>query len=117
MVNFNFPEKDLGLVSPPHFMYDFSRKIFLMLYSVKWPTFIVWLPLLLEILDNITCCPVYDVINFEINHIFLIKSLFQITKKSGQKYEYLKNEKSYQYEIFLSFLRGFIKVNKNIFLE
>ena len=34
MVNFNFPEKDLGLVSPPHFMYDFSRKIFLMLYSI-----------------------------------------------------------------------------------
>ena len=25
MLNFNFPEKDLGLVSPPHFVYDFLR--------------------------------------------------------------------------------------------
>ena len=29
MLNFSFPEKGLGLVSPPHFVYDFSRKIFL----------------------------------------------------------------------------------------
>ena len=100
VLNFDFLQKGLGLTSPPYFVYDFSGKIFLMLCSVRWPNFIVWLPLLLEILDNITCCPVYDVINFEINHIFLIKLLFQITKKSGQKYEYLKNEKSYQYEIF-----------------
>ena len=28
MLNFNFPEKGLGLVSPPHFVDDFSRKIF-----------------------------------------------------------------------------------------
>ena len=34
MLNFNFPEKGLGLVSPPHFMYDFSR-MFLMLYSIN----------------------------------------------------------------------------------
>ena len=25
----------LGLVSPPHFVYDFSRKVFLMLYSLR----------------------------------------------------------------------------------
>ena len=31
MLNSNFPEKDLRLVSPLHFAYDFSRKIFLML--------------------------------------------------------------------------------------
>ena len=28
MLNFNFPEKGLGLVSPPHFVNDFSRKSF-----------------------------------------------------------------------------------------
>ena len=28
MPNFNFPEKGLGLVSPPHFVYDFSKKCF-----------------------------------------------------------------------------------------
>ena len=31
MLNFHFSEKGLGLVSPPHFMYDFSRKTFVML--------------------------------------------------------------------------------------
>ena len=39
--------------SPPHFVYAFSRKKFLMLYSINWPKIIVWLPLLLEI---ITIC-------------------------------------------------------------
>ena len=32
MLNFNFSEKGLGLVSPSNFVYDFSRKIFLMLH-------------------------------------------------------------------------------------
>ena len=35
MLNFDFLEKDLGLVSLPHFAYDFSRKMFLMLYSIN----------------------------------------------------------------------------------
>ena len=49
---FNFSHRTLGLISPPHFVNDFSRKIFLMLHSINWPNFMVWLPLLLEILDN-----------------------------------------------------------------
>ena len=49
MLNFNFLEKGLGIVSPPHFVYDFSRKMFLMLDSIKWPNSIVWLPLLFKI--------------------------------------------------------------------
>ena len=44
----------------------------------------------------IICCPVYDVINFVINHSFLIKPFFNITKKSVQKCKYLKNEKSFE---------------------
>ena len=52
MLSFNFSEKGLGLVSPPHFAYDISRKMFLMLHFIDWPNFIVWLFLLLEILDN-----------------------------------------------------------------
>ena len=35
MLNFNFPEKGLGSVSPTLFAYDFSRKISLMLYSIN----------------------------------------------------------------------------------
>ena len=33
MFNFDFLEKDLGMVSPPYFVCDFSRKIFFKLYS------------------------------------------------------------------------------------
>ena len=65
MLNFDFLEKDLGIVSSPHFVYDFSRKMLLMLYSINWPNLIVWLPLLLEILGNmyivIVCFPGFDV--------------------------------------------------------
>ena len=52
MLNFNFLEKDLGIVSLPHFVYDFSRKVFLMLYSINGPNFIARLRSLLEILVN-----------------------------------------------------------------
>ena len=33
--NFYFLEKSLGIVSPPHFVYEFSTKMFLMLYSIN----------------------------------------------------------------------------------
>ena len=48
MLNLDYLDKGLGIVSPAHSVYHFSTKIFLMLYY-----FIVWLPLLLETLDNI----------------------------------------------------------------
>ena len=52
MLNFDFLEKGLGIVPPLYFMYNFSGKMFFMLYSINWPNFIVWLTLLLEILVN-----------------------------------------------------------------
>ena len=52
MLNFNFLEKGLVLVSVSHFLYNYSRNIFIMLHSNKWSNLILWLPLLLEILDN-----------------------------------------------------------------
>ena len=60
-LNFNFLEMGLGIVSPRQFVYDFSRKIFLMLYSIDTTNFIVCLPLLPEVLGNmrIVCFPVY----------------------------------------------------------
>ena len=33
--NIDFLEKGLGIVSPLHFACDFSRKMFLMLYSIN----------------------------------------------------------------------------------
>ena len=35
MLLFNFIEKGLGIVFPPHFEYDFSRKMFLMFYFIN----------------------------------------------------------------------------------
>ena len=95
-----FYKKGLCMVSPPYFVRDFLRKMFLMLYSISWPNFTAWLPLLLEILDNrcisIVFYPGWDVINFEINLYYLIKPFFYMTKKSRQKFQYLENEKNLQ---------------------
>ena len=40
VLNFNFLDEGLGIVSPAHFVYDFSTKMFLMLYSTNWANFI-----------------------------------------------------------------------------
>ena len=42
----------LELISLPHCLHNFWRKIFLLLYSINWPNFIAWLPLIREILSN-----------------------------------------------------------------
>ena len=42
--------RGLGIDSPPCFVFDFLRKMFLMLYSISWQNLIVWFRLLLEIL-------------------------------------------------------------------
>ena len=52
MLNFDFLDKGLGILSPVHFVYDFLTKVFLMLYFINLPNFIARLPLLLEILSN-----------------------------------------------------------------
>ena len=95
----------------------FAKKLFLTLYFINWRNFIAWLPLPLEILDNmcivIISCQVCDVINLENSLSLLIKPFFYITKsqnqKSKQKCKYLKNEKSFYHEINSSFiiLKGF----------
>ena len=42
----------MELIYLPHIVHDFWRKIFLLLYSINRPNFIVWLPLLRDVLDN-----------------------------------------------------------------
>ena len=73
--NAKFVTKSMVFLS--NFVYDFWRKMFLMLYSINWRNVIVWLLVLLEILGNmfiaILCFPVCVAINFEINLILLIK--------------------------------------------
>ena len=99
MLNFDILDKGLGAVSPAHFVYDFSTKMFLILYSINWQNFIVWLPLLLEIMGN-TCIEVVyspgcDVMDFKINLNFLIEPFFYITEKLWQKLKYLEKEKNF----------------------
>ena len=55
------------------------------------------------------CYPGCNVINFEINLIFLIKLFFYMNKKSRQKRKYLENEKSFYDEIkaFFIIFKGF----------
>ena len=76
-----------------------SRKMFLIFFPIKWWNYITWLSLLLEILVNtcitIACVLGFDVINFGINLILLIKPFFYITNKSRQKVKYFGNEKSF----------------------
>ena len=84
-----FLEMGVGVVSPPHFVYVFSRKIFLMLFPINWSSFIALLPLLFEMLCNmcivIIFFPVYYVINFESNLTSLIKPFYHMKKKLGEK--------------------------------
>ena len=112
----NFLEKDLGIVSPSHFVHDFLRKMFLilyfiMLYSINIPNFIAWLSLLLEILVNmcivVICCPVFDFINFEINLNFLINPFSYMTKMSEQKFKHLQKKLFRWNKHFSSFWRRF----------
>ena len=53
MLSFDFLGKCLGEDSSVHIVYDFSGKMIVMSYSSNWSNVIAWLPLLLEILDNI----------------------------------------------------------------
>ena len=70
-----------------------------MLYFINWPNFNAWLPILLEIDDNmcivIVWYPVCDAKNFEIYLSFLIKLFSYIHKTSKQKLKYLKKEKCF----------------------
>ena len=72
----------------------------LKLHSINWPSFIAWLPLLFEILDNMcitnACQPGCDVIKFEIDLIFLIKTFCYMTKKSRQKLNILKTKRAFE---------------------
>ena len=117
-------KRGLELVFLPHFRHKYWRKIFVLLYSINWPNFIVWLPWLCEILGNmciaIACKPCYDVMNFEVNFIFLIKPIFIHDQKVVAKLKYFENRKSFYDEIktFLVIFKGLsIKQTTQFFWE
>ena len=92
-------KRGLELVSLPHFLHNFWRKIFPLLCSINWLNFITWLPLHCEILGNmciaIICRPGYDIMNFEVKLIFLIKPFYLHDQDFVTKTKYLENEKSF----------------------
>ena len=71
LLNIEVSKKCLGPVSSLDFAHDFSRKIFLLLCFISWSDFIVWLPLLLLILGNISIVIIFvlvcEIIRVEIN--------------------------------------------------
>ena len=74
-------KRGLELVPLFHFLHNFCRKVFSLLYSINRPNCIVWLPLLCEILGGnmciaTACKPGCDVMNFKVNLTFPIKPLF-----------------------------------------
>ena len=67
----------LKLVYLPHFLDDIWRKMFIWLYCINWLNLFLLMPVLREILWNmcfvIVCQPGFDIENFEINLIVLLK--------------------------------------------
>ena len=100
MLNFGFLEKGLGIVSLLHFVYNFSRKLFLMLYSINWPNVIAWLPFLLEILGNmciaIVCKPDCGVIDFKFSLIFLIKPFSYCPKRQDKNLNIVRTKRAFK---------------------
>ena len=84
-----------------------------MIHSINLPSYIVWLFLIRGILGNMSiaifCKRGCDVMNFEINLIFLMKLFFNMTKTSTQKRKYLENEELSRWNImhFSLFQRAF----------
>ena len=101
IVNFDFLEKILGLVSPPHFAYDFSRNIFSCyilltdhislsdcLYFLKYRAICV-LQLFLSQVDR-------DVINFEFNLSNQAVFIHDQNKSQDKNLNILRMKKAYK---------------------
>ena len=92
---------------------------------MNWPNLIVWLPLLHQILGNtcivIVCWSGCDVINFEINLIFLIKPYSSIwTKSQDKNLNVLRTQRAFNMKLKASFIncKGLsLKQIKQVLLE
>ena len=107
MLNLDFLQMGLELASPPYFVYNFSRKVFCILYSINWPNFVVWLPLHFRYWG---IC----VLQLFVSKVLTSKMLkftwtfqsgrFSTWPKNQDKITYLENEKSFQGEIKIFFI-------------
>ena len=101
---------------------NFTEKIFLTLYSINWPNFIIWSSFLLEVLGKMCifiCCPFCDVMNLKLALVFW-PSHFPTRPKAKQAFKCLKNVKRFLDEmkrIFHHFWRALFKVSKTIVIR
>ena len=104
-------------------LHDFWIKVFLLFYFINWLDFSGWLCLLCEILYNMwfrtVCWSGCDIINFNINLIFLIKPLFLHDQKvktkiqiSWERKEFLRRNKKHLFS-----QKAFIEANKITFFR
>ena len=88
MLNFDFSKSGQEIVSPPHVLHNFSRKLFYILYYMNLANFIVRLLLFLGISGDMSivtdCYPVSEVMNFKIYLSFLV-TFFPTCPKSQSK--------------------------------
>ena len=96
MLDFVFLDKGLGIVSPVHFVYNFSTHV-IFYWLTKFHCLFAFTSwdigeyCVLQLFVN----QVKTLKNFKINLIFLIKPLLYMIKNSSQKLKYLENEKSF----------------------
>ena len=83
--NVDFLKKGLRIISPPHSVYDLSRKMFLILYSINWRKFIVWFSLFREVLGNMCVVNLWFLCYYVIN--FKIRLFLYINKNSKQNFQ------------------------------
>ena len=84
----------------------------ILLYSINWPNFMLYLPLLCEILDNMYIVTGSNIITFKIKLIVLIKPFFSTWPKSQDKY--IENEKNfYGYNEGLLLLSWYVVLTSN----
>ena len=96
-------KKGLGVVSPPHFPYDFQEKYFSS-YDLLTKQILLSDCLYFIEISRKTCAAIFryqfcDVINFEIYLSFLTKPFSSMSKSSEQKLKYLKKERTFSGEM------------------
>ena len=76
-------------------------KMFSMFYSIDWPNFIVSLPLLLEVLDNISntivCFPGCDLSDFKINLIFYSSRFSTWSKRQDKNLNIFRIKRAFNF--------------------
>ena len=119
MLNFDFSEKGLGLVPPPHLFQGYSRKMFLVLHSFNWP---ISLSDCLYFLRYWSKC-VLQLFVYRIVKLYNLKltlsfswSCFDIWPKSQEKnVNILRMERAFEVKLkaFFTIFKG-LSVDKNV---